>query len=124
MAAFIVSITYGSSSLRSIVFICLFFSVALTFPGDHAGITLNITGRIEWKDGPATSPKGAKIAVLEGDPTKEGLFVFRVRVPDGYRIPPHTHPKMERVTVIQGTFNIGMGETFDKQATQAMPVGS
>jgi hypothetical protein len=80
--------------------------------------------KIEWKDGPSSLPKGAKIAVLEGDPTKDGPFVFRVKVPDGYRIPVHTHPKAERVTVISGTFNIGMGEKFDAQATQAMPAGT
>jgi quercetin dioxygenase-like cupin family protein len=88
------------------------------------GITLNPPDTIVWKDGPPSLPKGAKIAVLEGDPTKEGRFVFRVKAPDGYRIPPHTHPKMERVTVISGTFNIGMGKTFDQKATKAMPAGT
>lgn len=78
----------------------------------------------KWTDGPASLPKGAKIAVLEGDPAKEGPFVFRVKVPDGYRVPPHTHPKVERITVIQGTFNIGMGEKFDEKATQPMPTGT
>ena len=79
---------------------------------------------IKWQDGPASLPKGAKIAVLEGDPAKEGPFVFRVQVPDGYRIPPHTHPKTERVTVISGTFHIGMGEKFDDKAAKAMPAGT
>src|SRR5687768_17232539 len=79
---------------------------------------------IQWKDGPPSLPKGAQIAVLEGDPSKEGPFVFRVKVPDGYRVPVHTHPKTERVTVISGTFNIGMGEKFDEKATQAMPAGA
>jgi hypothetical protein len=41
-------------------------------------------------------------------------------LPDGYRVPPHTHPKTERVTVISGTFNIGMGDKFDEKATKAM----
>lgn len=62
---------------------------------------------LKWQDGPPSLPPGAKIAVLEGDPTKPGPFVFRVKVPDGYKIPPHTHPKAERVTVISGTFNLG-----------------
>ncbi len=64
------------------------------------------------------------IAVLEGDPTKEGPFVFRVKIPDGYRVPPHMHPKAERVTVISGTFNIGMGDKFDEKATKEMPAGT
>jgi hypothetical protein len=78
--------------------------------GDEGFQTYPLTA-IEWKSGPPSLPPGAQIAVLEGDPSKEGPFVFRVKVPDGYRIPVHTHPKTERVTVIAGTFNIGMGDT-------------
>jgi hypothetical protein len=80
--------------------------------------------KMEWKEGPPSLPPGAKIAVLEGDPSKEGPFVFRIKAPDGYRIPPHTHPKTERVTVISGTFNIGMGEKFDAEMTKPMPAGT
>jgi hypothetical protein len=90
----------------------------------EGGIELFPMNKIVWKDGPASLPKGAKIAVLEGDPNKEGPFVFRIKAPDGYRIPPHTHPKTERGTVISGTFNIGMGEVFDKKLTTAMPAGT
>ena len=92
---------------------------------DHDGkFEIFPVAEIKWQDGPASLPKGAKIAVLEGDPAKEGPFVFRVKVPDGYRIPPHTHPKTERVTVISGTFNIGMGEKFDAREAKAMPAGT
>lgn len=112
--------------MRPAMFIATGLFLSLVSAGDDhdEGITLNIPDKMEWNDGPASLPKGAKIAVLEGDPAKEGPFVFRVKVPDGYRIPPHTHPKMERVTVVAGTFNIGMGEKFDKEATKAMPAGS
>ena len=79
---------------------------------------------LAWKVGPPSLPTGAKFAVLEGDPTKAGPFVFRVKVPDGYRIPPHTHPKPERVTIISGTFNLGMGDTFDATKGEALPVGT
>lgn len=88
------------------------------------GIKLNLPDEIEWQDGPPSLPKGAQFAVLEGDPTQEGPFVFRVKVPDGYRIPVHTHPKTERVTVITGTFHIGMGDTFDKDASEPMKAGT
>ena len=84
------------------------------FPADKA----------KWQTGPPSLPKGAMIAVLEGDPTKDGPFVFRLKLPEGYRVPPHTHPKTERVTVISGTFHIGMGERFDRAAAQAMPAGT
>ena len=80
--------------------------------------------RIKWQDGPASLPPGAKFAVLEGDPAKEGFFTMRISMPDGYKIPPHTHPKVEHVTVISGTFNFGMGDKFDQTATQEMPAGT
>ena len=79
---------------------------------------------VKWKDGPGSLPAGAKFAVLEGDPSKEGPFVMRLWLPDGFRIPPHWHPKVERVTVVSGTFNLGMGEKFDQSATREMPAGT
>ena len=82
------------------------------------------TPEIKWRKGPESLPPGAEMAMLEGDPSKSGPFVFRVKVPDGYTIPPHTHPKAERLTVIAGTFHIAMGEKIDKNTGQAMPTGS
>jgi len=79
---------------------------------------------IQWKDGPASLPKGAQIAVLEGDPAKEGMFVMRVRVPDGFHIPAHTHPKPERVTVISGTFKLAMGDHLTQAAATPLPAGT
>lgn len=79
---------------------------------------------IEWQKGPASLPAGAQMAVLDGDPSKSGPFVFRLKVPDGYTIAPHIHPKAERLTVIAGTFNIAMGEKVDKTKGKTMPTGS
>lgn len=88
---------------------------------EHA---IHTPAQIQWVDGPPSLPAGAKFAVLEGDPAKEGFFTMRVRLPDGYRIPPHTHPKVEHITVISGTFNFGMGDKFDQSATKEMPAGT
>jgi quercetin dioxygenase-like cupin family protein len=90
----------------------------------EVGFEIFSVNTIVWKDGPPSLPKGAQIAVLEGDPGKEGPFVFRVKVPDGYRIPPHTHPKPERVTIISGKFYIGMGEQFDLAKGQELRAGT
>ena len=79
---------------------------------------------VEWKPGPAAIPAGAKMAVLEGDPTKEGPFVVRFQFPDGYHIPPHTHPKTERVTVISGNLYLAAGETLDRNSAKNLPAGS
>lgn len=112
-----------------VVVACLTLTTFSASPGaddhqDDDGFQVYSQESIEWKPGPPSLPPGAKIAVLEGDPTKAGPFVFRVKVPDGYRIPVHTHPKTERVTVIAGTFHIGMGDKFDQKATKAMPAGT
>jgi quercetin dioxygenase-like cupin family protein len=79
---------------------------------------------VEWKAGPAALPPGAKVAALEGDPTKEGPFVVRLQFPSGYHIPPHTHPKTERVTVISGTMLLAMGENLDRSAAKTLPAGT
>ena len=89
-----------------------------------AKATLFPLAKAEWKDGPPSLPKGVKMAVLEGDPSKEGPFVFRLKLPDGYRVPPHTHPKPERITVLAGTFYLGMGDVFDEKKGKAMPAGT
>jgi quercetin dioxygenase-like cupin family protein len=90
----------------------------------HAMANLYPPTEIQWKDGPPSLPLGAKIAVLEGDPSKEGMFVMRVKVPDGYHVPAHTHPKPERVTVIQGTFKLAMGDNPKKENAKVLPAGT
>jgi quercetin dioxygenase-like cupin family protein len=69
-------------------------------------------------------PPGAEAAVLYGDPSKEGLFVLRLKLPKSYRVPPHKHPVDEVLTVISGTFVMGMGETADQSKAQPFPAGS
>ena len=79
---------------------------------------------IEWNAGPAALPAGAKMAVLEGDPAKEGPFVVRFQFPAGYHIPQHTHPKTERVTVISGTLYLATGQALDRANAKELPAGS
>jgi hypothetical protein len=80
--------------------------------------------QVEWKDAPPSLPPGAKAFMLEGDPAKEGFFALRLMMPDGYQIPAHFHPGVERLTVISGTFHLGMGDKFDKTAAEALPAGT
>ncbi len=80
--------------------------------------------KVTWGPGPAALPTGASLAVLEGDPGKAGPFTMRLRVPDGYRIPPHFHPVVEHVTVINGTFMVGLGEKFDASKLTKLPAGT
>jgi len=82
------------------------------------------TQDVKWMDGPASLPKGSKVALLEGNPAQEGPFTIRLQLPDGLIIQPHWHPAVEHVTVISGTFNIGMGEKLDTTAGRALPAGA
>jgi len=68
---------------------------------------------LTWGPAPAVFPPGAKMPVLQGDPGQAALFTVRLDMPDGYRIPPHFHPTDENVTVINGTLQVGMGDSVD-----------
>ena len=69
--------------------------------------------------------KGCELATVSGDPSGDGTpFVLRLRCADGAKIPAHWHPTDENVTVLKGTFLVGMGETFDESKLQAMNVGN
>ena len=92
---------------------------------DHDGhVIVEVPGAIEWSPGPASLPPGARVAVLEGDPSQPGPFTMRLWMPAGYRIPPHFHPTDERVTVVSGSFWVGMGESFDTRAGTELPAGA
>ncbi len=67
----------------------------------------------QWGDAPSALSKGAKLAVLQGDPAKAEPYTVRLALPAGYRIAPHFHTQAESVTVISGTLLVGMGDQFD-----------
>ena len=77
---------------------------------------------VTWKEHPVF--KGAQTAVLIGDPSKAETIVQRVKFPPNYRIPPHTHPYAEVVTVMSGNFGNAMGEKFDTNKGEMLKVGS
>jgi hypothetical protein len=79
---------------------------------------------VKWGPAPPVVPAGAQAAVLDGDPFKEGSpYTLRLKMPDGYRIPPHFHPTDENVTVLSGTLGAGMGDKFDTKAGQYLKPG-
>jgi quercetin dioxygenase-like cupin family protein len=78
----------------------------------------------KWGAGPPALPPGAKSAVLYGDPAKPQLFVLRLWLPKGYRIPPHTHPRPELVTLVSGSGNLGFGKVADRAKTERLPTGT
>lgn len=78
---------------------------------------------LKWGAAPAIFPAGAKMAVLQGDPGKAELFTVRLDFPAGYIIAPHFHPTDEHITVISGTFLVGMGDKIDAAKMATLPVG-
>jgi quercetin dioxygenase-like cupin family protein len=100
-------------------------AVASTAPADTmAGHAIVPPQEVKWGPAPAVLPPGAEAAVLFGDPSAEGFFVLRLRLPAGYKVAPHTHPVDEVVTVVSGTFSMGMGETADQSKARPLPAGS
>jgi hypothetical protein len=80
---------------------------------------------IPYGPAPAFVPPGAQLAVLEGNPgASSGDYTVRLKMPDGYRIPPHWHPQRENVTIISGTFKVGMGDRFEEGKMGSFPAGS
>ena len=79
---------------------------------------------LAWGPAPAVFPPGAKMAVLQGDPSKAEVYAVRLDMPSGYKVPPHFHPTDEHVTVISGTFLVGMGDSLDAAHTTALAAGA
>ncbi|MEO6258776.1 MAG: cupin domain-containing protein [Thermoanaerobaculia bacterium] len=62
-----------------------------------------------WTDAPPPMVAGSKLSVLEGNPRGDGMFTIRIRIPAGSVMPPHWHPRPERVTVLAGAVDLGFG---------------
>jgi len=79
---------------------------------------------IKWGPVPPNIPAGAQLAVISGDPSKEGQpYTMRLKMPDGYKVPAHFHPVDEAATVISGSFNLGMGDKLDTSKTMELQPG-
>ena len=78
---------------------------------------------LKWGPAPPSLPRGARLAVLSGDPGKEGMFTIRLRFPAGYVVPPHSHPTDEIVTVINGQLSLGMGRNLNRRRASSLVQG-
>lgn len=107
----------SSFSKRHLFAIAAFAALAFPLAAHAQGAPLT------WGPAPAVFPAGAKMAVLQGDPGSNALFTVRLDFPDGYRFPAHFHPTDEHVTVISGTFLVGMGDSIDLAKTVALAAG-
>jgi len=112
---------------RSIAVRCAAVAVALTTTGaalaQHPHVLVP-ADTVKWGPAPPALPAGAQISVLEGDPGQKGAITLRLQFPANYTVPPHWHSMTERVTVLCGALHVGMGDTLDRQRSQALqPAG-
>jgi quercetin dioxygenase-like cupin family protein len=89
-----------------------------------AGAASGQGSNLKWGPAPPTLPAGAKMAVVSGDPGQPGPFAIQLSMPNGYQIKPHTHPTAEVVSVVKGTFLVGMDKTWDAAAMKPMATGA
>lgn len=78
---------------------------------------------LKWVEAPAGLPKGAKVAVLHGDPAAPAIFAMRIQMPAGYKVMPHYHPADEQVTVISGDLSMAEGDSWDDSKGHKMGPG-
>lgn len=116
---------------RIVISLCAVVAAALVFAAEQSPSTSSTTehrvlkpGDLKWGEAPPGLPPGGKMAVLNGDPGQPGPFTVRLKAPAGYKVMPHAHPTAERLTVISGSFKIGMGEKFEEAPMQQMTSGS
>jgi quercetin dioxygenase-like cupin family protein len=109
---------YRWASLVGTVVVC-----AVAFAAeDEKGFVILKPNEIVYEKNPAGS--GPDLAVVAGDPTKEGFYIIRARFAPGVMSMPHSHPGDRHVTVISGTWWAGKGGTFDRNATTPLGPGS
>jgi quercetin dioxygenase-like cupin family protein len=78
---------------------------------------------IQWKPCPPNMPEGCEIAVLEGNPKSSDLFTIRFKISGEFIMPPHTHPKDERVTVLQGKAYVAFGKGATREEAKEFGPG-
>jgi quercetin dioxygenase-like cupin family protein len=114
---------YLTIALAAVVFAAGQHFMVAAASGTHGNAFTPDT--VQWGPPPPFVAPGAQFAVLEGDPTaSSGNYTVRLKMPAGYRIAPHWHPLRENVTVISGTFKVGMGDTFNADKMGSFPAGS
>ena len=106
-----------------VVGVVIVASAVRSAPGAANSVRTVAPSEIKWS--PVSGyPSGYARAMLEGEASKAIPFTYRVRLPAGFTFQPHTHAQDEHVTVLQGAWAFGVGDTFDASSLRSFPVGS
>jgi quercetin dioxygenase-like cupin family protein len=109
--------------VASTIFLAFLLASPTVWTAEMAGGHISLVpSELKWTDAPGIGP-GVKIAMIEGNLKEAGPLTFRIKLPPKAKIPPHTHPLIEHVTVISGTFYLGIGEKFEESKARAYPAG-
>ena len=100
--------------------VCLGASTAWAQAETHMMVT---PGELKWTAMPSL-PAGAQLAVIEGSLSDAVSFTLLLQLLAHYEIPAHWHPAIEHVTVLSGTFHLGVGDKLDRSTTKAPSAGS
>ena len=130
-------VTYMRMTRLALAFLCAVSLSAIGAVQAQSGATSmssTLPGSEKWMDVPAAALAGTpsvpiggtlKVAILEGDPMTPGKsFTARISCTDGSKVAPHTHPTTENVTIVKGTFRMGMGAKWDDAALKTLPTGA
>ena len=77
---------------------------------------------VHWQTLPGSH--GVQQAILTGNPDMPGVYVVRIKFPPYTMDVPHWHPNARYVTVLEGTWYTGTGDTFDLSRTVQLKPGS
>ena len=80
--------------------------------------------QVKWVDDVDANGLGVQRAVIQGDPSKPGLYVIRIRVPRGVMSRNHFHREDRHAVVLQGTWYTGTGDEFAPDRTIGLKPGS
>jgi hypothetical protein len=117
-----------SKSPSGIVTVVAFFALALAAAPfasaqEHSEHVIVTPADLKWDNVPSL-PRGAKVAVIQGNPAEPGPFTIRLKLPANYKVPAHWHSASEMLTVLSGSFNGGLGGKLDQTKTKALLPGS
>jgi pimeloyl-ACP methyl ester carboxylesterase/mannose-6-phosphate isomerase-like protein (cupin superfamily) len=101
-----------------------FLARLAVFQGDAPPPIALGSSDLAWMPAPTPPyPEGVRRAVLEGDPTRPGLFTMRVELPAGTVLPLHTHPQTDRLTVLSGSVMLGIADHVDPARERRFEAG-
>jgi quercetin dioxygenase-like cupin family protein len=107
---------------RSLIAGSVLIALSALAATDDKGFVRIAPDEVQWKDLP--NGRGAQIATLQGDPTKPGIYVQRVKFPPHVMDRPHWHPEERHVTVLKGTWYTGTGDKFAPEHAVPLKPGS